>query len=437
MPPLKLTQFNDPAVLNRWADTVEQRLNQVPPANPPVKATSALFQTNSVTNKLQSKLNLKAGSNVTLAADPLGGVLITAAAATGGPNLAFGDPIHYPQMDPASTILVDDFMTGQAPILVGTVPIGQLGWAIQSISGAMNIRPGYPPNNGILTLLTTTNINAGDIITLWDAEFAGGFPLFGVTGWQMDWIFKFPQITTSLHVANTLTKLRFYLGFGFGTAAAMTATRPSRFVGLRYDTDTTSPAISDSTLKFEYVDNVTASNTQGTVIDTGFAPDNNWHRLMIRSIVLNKVLISLDGGTESSFTGAQSSAAITSIARTTNIVTLAAANFPVNEGQLITIAGIVAPNLALNGTFTCLLGGGSNQYYQVNGADIGGTAEAATITADLCLTPVALFINDTQVSPAVKSLLIDWFSLIINPGIATDFSATSNPTKSRYYNLQV
>lgn len=46
------------------------------PAPPPATVT---FQTDSVTNTLQSKLNLKSGANVTLTADSLGGVTIAAA----------------------------------------------------------------------------------------------------------------------------------------------------------------------------------------------------------------------------------------------------------------------------------------------------------------------------------------------------------------------
>jgi hypothetical protein len=57
-----------------------------PPGWVPAPATGIELQTNSVDNTLQTKLNLKSGTNVTLTADSLGGVTIAAA---GGTSVAF------------------------------------------------------------------------------------------------------------------------------------------------------------------------------------------------------------------------------------------------------------------------------------------------------------------------------------------------------------
>lgn len=75
--PLKLSKLETPgdlAVLNRWADGIEQSVQNFKPVS---NLTSGVtFQTNNVANNTQSMLNIKAGNGISALADTFGNTTI-------------------------------------------------------------------------------------------------------------------------------------------------------------------------------------------------------------------------------------------------------------------------------------------------------------------------------------------------------------------------
>jgi hypothetical protein len=375
--------------------------------------------------------------------------------------------------DPASVWLVDDFvsMNGNS----ATAPIGALQWipglgsgctAVPITSAAPNLGAvALVPANGSgkqslgVTLTPTVSEDESTVV-------AQGFLLTLNTGWEATFVFRWPQFSVAALTKNTFTQNRLYLGFGFDDSLGSTFTygRPSKFIGLRYDTDTASPSIADTTYHFEcYQNNLNGVNTQGKtggVFNTGIAPDNNWHRFTMRSIVQGQILFSIDGGTETmiamgmdstkgslleitsfgpptanpvSFFNSQLAYASSPVWGTNLVVSGSA--FPTNNGpwnlaefpSAGTDFNAYTPSVLSGSVFS---GGGPGVVQETGNANLKFSWYNS-------FSPVIVFGNDSQANPPASSLLVDYFSFVYSPRLALDFNATANPTLPRYFPGQI
>jgi hypothetical protein len=158
--PLKLTNASQIAALNKWADSVDLRLsNQLTKLHKhdkklvDVSAAQVILQTDGANNYLQTLLNLKAGSGVTLTSDAVGGVTITALTtgvefSTSGQGWFAG-----PGMTDLSSIFVNGFnapITGYAAnvvavsqfVLNAAWTLSKVSYKLQTSSAAQNFNFG-------------------------------------------------------------------------------------------------------------------------------------------------------------------------------------------------------------------------------------------------------------------------------------------------------
>jgi len=215
--------------------------------------------------------------------------------------------------DPSSIWLEDDFVTssgmaglyfepsGTESTLALPQFAGQLNWLanvapyasyVAAPFGTVGLATGAPPYMGSVVL--ETNNTSGQGITLVPTDVGNfsaslGFPLTLNTGWEANFVFKFPFSAADTNY--TFTQKRVYIGFAFaGNSTGIASTpyfnygRPSKFIGLRYDTDPGNPeftltgannASAGYTLYKGYSgDSSTATGATFTV--AGFSnPDNN------------------------------------------------------------------------------------------------------------------------------------------------------------------
>ncbi len=148
---------------------------------------------------------------------------------------------------------------------------------LNALTGATDGRPGV---FGFST--TTTSGNR----SLWHAQFSptvdGANSLYARTNkdWEMVFVFRYRDATD--YAAST-----YYAGL-----MTVTGDSPPFGCGVRYIAGT------DTNLML-YTAN---ANLWGSLIDTGIAPDTNWHKVRLRSdgTATRKMWISIDGGTERS-----------------------------------------------------------------------------------------------------------------------------------------
>lgn len=459
--PLPASMSMQPDTQRQWHSSMspQSRVSPISPnANPNIGATAAsqaitivrtgqgtILKTDNILNNIQSELNLIGGTNITLTAGAQGQVTIDGSASGGGPGLAFGDPINYPQIDPASIILADDFCEGVASATAtgAGADIGQLDWNDRLVNGTSSFTiSGSIPNVGILSINTGVTNSSGYQLYLSGAHLGiageqssamlppGDFP-----GWKMTWIFRMATDTFGPRILTPNTvSLVFYLGLGGGDSVIANARRSSG-MWLRFD-----KTLSDTTYKFECVANATDGDaTQGTVIDTGVTPDFNWHRLQIRSTTAGTILFQLDNTAEQSIAAPSLVMAVgnTALNRTTNTVQF---NFPSTGTQILPGQNIVIASTTgatnFNGTFTIIgnrgLAGEANwNQTAVNDANTPGGGTATIFPA---MSPYLRWGNSAAGTPVQKTLFIDYFAFIYNPMLANSWIGTAaDAAKARWY----
>lgn len=278
-----------------------------------------VLETNNVENADQSTLNLKAGANVTLTADAFGGVTV---AASGGGT---------PAWTPNQVTWFEDFtsLAGQAgsslTTITATASFGTLGWYLDMTSSASvasglvagGVFPfvGYPWWSN-----TATASQSGRLYPSWTFSRSDStgtnendwnsnpLPLFDYPSWQMSFVFRLnPYLQGGSSVAFSMAKKAIYVGLFainpdlYGVTSG-SSTRPHKFCGVRFDTSATSPAISDSFLTLEVVNNAITStlarnNTQGSTAVTTAAPTAGMiYRLDIVSAAAGSVRLTLYAG---------------------------------------------------------------------------------------------------------------------------------------------
>ncbi len=357
-------------------------------------------------------------------------------------GLVHGDAIWA--VDPAYVILRDDFVSNN------TGTIGQLGWnafggitgsAYESGLSAANIGEWSWANNGIAG-------NTGGIMlfpTPSTGVFQFGLPILDSPGWKAIFIWRFNFANQVSGTPMSFLQKSMYIGFAFGMPNVDGAiTRPNIFIGARYDTDTTAPAISDSTIKLEAVFNSLSgsnarNNTQGTVVNTGVTPAmDNYYRLEITCIASGVVTMSLNGSAPSTFN--LSPVVVTAAAGSTHQasqglarLTLANTNGkqPWFAGSQITVSLLTA----FNGLHTTnpLEGTNNGIIIFASGANIGTTASSGwQVTGFPALFPIFNWGNDTVAAPTSDTrILVDYFGFVWNKGLA----GATNPTATlpRYW----
>ena len=239
---------------------------------------------------------------------------------------------------------------------------------------------------------------------------------------------------TFVCVANSTTSITLANASGVAETQAATAT---------------GAAFSDTGYVFEATQNGhIGSNIQGLTASTGVAIDNNWHRFRMRSLVAGTILMSLDGGTESSFTiGAQTLTAGSGSSQYLSFFqALNSGGFQVTEltqpistgmspcpGTPVTIAGVSGGTLgAFNGTWNNVESQPESTLYfdtSTISSNAGGNSTAGTAQFFNAFAPFMMMMNDSTSGNAAKSVYIDFFSFVWNPGLSTagGTPAATNP----------
>jgi len=410
------------------------------------------LQVNGVDNPDQTKLNLT-GTAVVYGPGP-GQVAITAGS---GDGLVHGDPIW--DLDSSVAYWRDDFKLGTATVTTnGASTFGELKWdGVTASGGAWNkgTSPHAFPHVGWVNSVTGATASTYSAIFFPFANTAGAFhnamPLLDYPGWKMVWVFGTYNFRSFNDVSIfPLTKKQLYIGLSpclYSVTWAPGGTvnaRPPYFLGLRFDTDTTSPAIGDSTFHFEIVANPnfaqTRNNTQGTVVDTGITPTEfTSYRLEMTYKSSSSLTMSLYGSDGSNATHTFTSIpTLSSIAGTGGlvinlarknglggIVYAANASFGTSNafyaiGSKFTISGNT-DNAAFNTSGTIIGDGLGTPIFIFPGSNISTSPANAgtTITGYPGLTPYFGWGNDTQSTPDSATIGIDFFSLVWNSGLAS------------------
>jgi len=246
-----------------------------------------LLETNSQRNPSQGVLNLIAGSGVQVTSDRFGGVTIA-----GGDGLVHGDTIW--DSDPAYTILRDDFIAGNATS--GT--IGDLGWifgvngtavAVSQKAdsfpylGQFQFGPNAATTNtggGIVLPAANLGLNSTGVNSMW--------PLLDYPGWKCTWVFTLrrPLSANPISTPFDATKLSLYVGVGNMASTNSFFTRPPGFIGVRYDTDPGSFALTS-----------VAAASGGNTVYTGSALNLLTNQLAGFSVVISGFTNGVNNGT--------------------------------------------------------------------------------------------------------------------------------------------
>ena len=413
-------------------------------------ATAALLiQVNGAPTPIQNTLDLIAGSGIVLTPDATGGITIDGTST--GDGLIHGDPIW--EIDPAYVFLRDDFIQVNQNGAINSF-ISELPWYVSN-NGSVNsvfVAGENFPYSGFVQMSNSATANRCSFMLpqIQTQPAQMGMPVLDYPGWKMIWNFKVGRTAAgSPGAAFSWTQVSYYLGLANypGLNALLTAgdsPRPPYFLGLRYDTDTTAPAISDTQFVFEYVMNSTATpttriNTQGTVISTGItATEGKSYRFEMSCTKSGAVAMALTDGTTlftATMTVTQfSSSGTPSIA---SVAGIAAANYasplPWGAGSVFTISGGIKADI--NGTWTMISGSIqalTAEWYLVT-ASSGSDTGAVTLVYP-AFVPFVSFGNDTTATPPVdeKAIGIDFFAFVWNPGVGGG-TATPNATLPRYF----
>lgn len=385
-----------------------------------------------------------------------------------GDGLTHGDPVW--EHDSAYVELRDEFHGTTAvnnSSAVSSSGIGELGWFLAgSVGSNGGVQGGVPPYIGQYSWENNSVAkNAGYLIlgsvggSTNANHIEGTWALAESPGWKMTWVFKVEgDIQGGGGGLWGTTKKSIYIGLCGPTLTAQlnVSARPDVFIGLRYDTSATSPAISDSFYTLEVVANHSWStaarhNTQGTTYVTNVAPIQGvWHRIDIICSVAGKVTITLDESSTNTLT-----ATIPTFSFTTGIGTvvgraangIAAINWtagaasdppesPWGAGSSVTINGFSGAQAPINGTFTLADSQNVALEFDLAGSiGASGNTSASTISGYPSLMPCCIFGNDDTVGPTALTMCmtVDFFSFVWNPNLGPSTPGTPNSAKARYW----
>jgi len=366
-----------------------------------------------------------------------------------GDGLIHGDVVW--EVDPAFFCIRDDF--SMAPVVDPLVDFvsefnwhginGGAGnfqsavWPGQGFSGGM-------PAFGFVTMINNSTANNASWLcprTSPSTIAQIGWPILDYPGWKLIWVFTVErEFHGSVPAAFSFAQTSLYMGMGNWPFIANepqinTTPRPLDFIGLRYDTDTTSPAISDTTFMFEQVFQTptssapTRNNTQGQTFNTGITPTEGVaYRFEMSCGTGGQVKLSLSNGS-TTVTHTFTVSPLSGLSVTSGTfngyglyTTTGGAGFPWVPGTKVTngsgvvtlMPGFLQPN---NGAWLLSQGGTSG-----------------TVSFFPALLPFVAFGNDSQVTPtgSSKGIGIDYFGFVWNPGVAGG-TGTPNVNLPRYW----
>jgi hypothetical protein len=426
-------------------------------------SSSIDLQTNNVDNHVQSRLNLT-GSGVSYGPGP-GQVQIQTGT---GDGLIHGNSIW--DIDSAVVWFRDDFLSvsaGSTPGSIGSgaqLMVSEIPWWIAAAANMTPFTGAIPNLGGLLFPLTVTpegstggaNFLMPVSCALNSAAANSGWALFDSIGWQMTWVFSFQRsvaatLASSAPVFSTAQQ-SLYIGLGNmslngNVVATANPNRPPCFFGLRFDNDTTAPAISDTTMHFEAVCNVPAStrnNTQGNTFDTGIVPTEfTEYRLDLIYTVSGKLTYILSGNGSSVTATLNVPLAPTNPSDEFNAAngygTVKTNGWTASwvNGSVVTIAGYTGAGAAFNGTHRIVnIGGSAGQFnIALAGSSGGGAIDASgTINGFPGVFPWFSFGNSKASSPTANrnGLLLDFAGFVWNPGVGGG-TGTPNPLTARYF----
>lgn len=365
-------------------------------------------------------------------------------------------PVITPPAPPSVTIfgdtLKDHFYFGSAT----ATNAGELAWRLNTDDDRLTngIYGGGPlPHIGAVGLLPALSTNLAAYIipgqifnsqtssTENPAYFGGMVPFFDYPSWHFIWTFQLARYPTRRTTVSPfpLPNASLYIGLRSWSDSNPTV-RPNQFVGLRFDTDTTAPAISDTTFHFEGVANdnaqgFTINNTQGNVFDTGVVPTEFvWYTFEMEMQTAGSILMTLTGGDGSSAVstiaapiykyGANASHSST---RTNNIlqVTLSptassSAYIPWGIGSQVTYTNFISGSISINVTRPLLDTNDVSTSFLDTGINLGVQPQAALeVTGYPAMYPFAQFGNTSQAAPVQDHIMyVDYFEYNQIPGIA-------------------
>lgn len=427
--PLRITNSTtDVAVINRWAEEIESRVNV------------ASKQAGHALTTLQNTPPVVIPPSV-------------------NDGLIHGDKTWG--LDPGWVDLRDDFALTSIDSsgVLGNFT-SEMAWVgIDGSGGEGTVFAGGPyPNQGYVYMGASASVNTQSFLLphLTGASVQQyGMPIFDYPGWKLVWIFGINRKGAgTVPAAFDWSHISFYLGLGSWpgqTSNTPPISRPPFFAGLRYDTDTTAPAISDTQFVFEYIAQAPVAgaparvNTQGTTQATGItAVEGAFYRFELTYLSDTKLLYSLSNGS-TTFTK------IITIARTTlaptptlsvsnGIATYTSpgsVNIPWSVGSKVILASITGTASSLNGTWTIMPANlqSLNAQWLTSVTPFASTAGTNGTTSFYpALVPCVVFGNDSTATPITKTkgILVDFFSFIWNPGI-NGGTGTPNVNKSRYW----
>ena len=395
--------------------------------------------------------------------------------ASPGDGLIHGDAIW--ETDSAYVQLRDEFVQANS----GNAAFGELSWIpstntgsngglLGSASGLGPLHIGEVQWNNSTSSNSTPTQGIGNITFNFPSSPAVqdlsniSWALLSIPNWKATFIWRFHRGVDEIFNGSSpninFSKKSVYIGLAFNNASPSSNgwSRPPIFIGARYDTDNTAPAISDATIKLEAVENalpngagtagITRNNTQGTVVDTGITPSEDaYYRLDILCTSVGVVQMSINGATPSTFTlskmtvhaGDPGSDSIVAnhgqAALFLGSVAGVNVNHPFGPGESVQVSGT---STALDGTFINDSSAGSGQstnniHYLESTVVAQSSPGGWSLLGFPSLVPIFMFGNDSQAGPVVNCrICIDYFSFVWNPGVGGG-TGTPDPTKSRYF----
>ena len=404
-----------------------------------------------------SKLTASSGSSVAPAAAALGDGLI------------HGDVIW--DVDSAFVNVQEDFLWGPQGLVTGSsTPTWKYPWTcnMAAVNG-IALAGGIGGMQGYFVIPASGNADEFSVVApggSGDVQGTNGYnnawPLFETPSWKIVQIFKFAppfaiDVTNTTSVpAFSMAQVSFYMGLGaspqnLGTpSTGISPVRPPVFCGLRYDTDTTSPSIGDTTFHFEckldQTLGTTRDNTQGNVFDTGITPTEGVeYRFEMTCTATGSIIFSLTDGTQT----VSSTLAMPTWVSTSGGYVAIINNLGIPEaigisgtafaaGNIVTVSGCVT-GTTLNGVWTATGAGSDIGLGWINFPLVGSlasTSEPAMVMSGYpAVFPWLTFGNSSAASPVLNrtALWYDYIGYIWNPGVAGTTSATPNPTLPRYF----
>jgi hypothetical protein len=377
-------------------------------------------------------------------------------------GLIHGDAIW--ESDSAYVLMRDDFISSSNNSGSNTANnIGAYYWNLTSgvAPPTAGFLSSYPPYIGQFVWTNTATASAASWLTLpvggpgTSSVYASSvlFALGETPAWKATFIFKLESaqdLTAATGTPFTKAGRSIYIGFmgsDFSSLIVVPISRPTIFMGLRFDTSVTSPSINDSFYTFEVVTNnaLTAGparqNAQGNTFVTNVVPTAGvWQRLDILCTTAGTVTMTLNGG--NSFTTTIPAASVTFGAGGSGFsvdngvakisATVSPNYFVFGAGSTVVVSGAITANT--NGTHV-LTGASSSSLEWASSVPQGFSNTGATVVGYPVYTPLFMMGNSDVAGPTASTMMmdVDYFSFVWNPGVGSGGTGTPDPTKARYF----